>query len=393
MRNTWQKPSPAKPPVPLQSKTGLSSDGAYPSPTPYRSSTQVDPQYGAMSKDIKPHDDGRRLSPPTLDRAPGPWPSQPTYGGPAAPPTGSKYSDGRPVGAHDDPHELAEQQAAYPPMNAPQHHHHHAPPQAPPSAAHPHATAHGPPVTPAQHGAPPPPGPPTLPNPVHASQSPVSSKRAPPAYMSELSERDKMLRGEYYLPYTPALLADRDQCATALWRFNNAALNPSVGIGHVDRMGLFRAIMNLRPTADPDAPRPGPHDPPPDPNFVPNGGVGARSIVEAPFHCDYGYNITVGQDVVIGADCRITDTCAVSIGDNVVLSPKVTMVCATYAIDPRERRKGQGRALGRNIVVEDNAWIGANVTILPGVRVGRCSTVGAGSLLHKVRRHEAVGSA
>ena len=149
-------------------------------------------------------------------------------------------------------------------------------------------------------------------------------------------------------------------------------------------MKFFRQIFSLRPTVDPSAPPLGPHEPPPDPAFVPNGSVGNGVAVEAPFHCDYGYNVTIGNDVVIGADCRITDTCTVTIGNNVVFSPGVKLVCATYAIDPRERKKGKGRALGRQIIVEDDSWIGSNVTILPGVRVGRCSTVGAGSLLHKV---------
>ena len=198
-----------------------------------------------------------------------------------------------------------------------------------------------------------------------------------------MSERDKMLRGEYYLPYTPALTADREQCALAVWRFNNST-NPANGIPPEDRMKFFRQIFSLRPTSDPTVPLLGPHDPPPDPAFVPNGSVGNGVAIEAPFHCDYGYNITIGNDVVIGADCRITDTCSVRIGNNVVFSPGVKLVCATYAIDPRERKKGKGRALGRQITVEDEAWIGSNVTILPGVRVGRCSTVGAGSLLHKV---------
>ena len=396
LRNTWQKPSPHKPPVPLQSKTGPLGDGAYPSPTPYRTPAQVDPQFGVLPKDSKPSmEDRSRLTPPGQERS-GPWPSQPTYGSsapPPPPPQGPRYADGRPV--HDDPHELAEQQGVYPPVNAPpQHHHHHAPPSAPPPppAAHSHTSSHSLPPPPHAGAAPPHSGPPTLPNPAHAAQqSPVSAKRTQPAYMPEMTEREKMLRGEYYLPYTQALVADRDQCAAALWRYNNAAMNPAVGIPPEQRMTLFRSVMTLRPTQDPDAPPPGPRDPPPDPAYTPNGGVGAGSVVEAPFYCDYGYNITIGNDVVIGPNCRITDTCAVSIGDNVVLSPGVTMVCATYAIDPRERRKGTGRALGRNIVVEDNAWIGSNVTILPGVKVGRCSTVGAGSLLHKVRSFPVFG--
>jgi acetyltransferase-like isoleucine patch superfamily enzyme len=191
-----------------------------------------------------------------------------------------------------------------------------------------------------------------------------------------------MLRGEYYLPYTPALMADREQCSTAVWRFNNSS-NPANGIPPEDRMRFFSQIVSLRPTQDPASTPHNPHDGPPDPTFTPSGSVGSGVVVEAPFHCDYGYNITIGHNVVIGPDCRISDTCSVTIGDHVVFSPGVKLVCATYAIDPRERKKGKGRALGRNIVIEDDAWIGSNVTVLPGVRVGRCSTVGAGSLLHK----------
>lgn len=144
-------------------------------------------------------------------------------------------------------------------------------------------------------------------------------------------------------------------------------------------MNFFKDIVNLRPSHDANDMMSDPNDPP----IV--GTVGNGVIVEAPFSCDYGYNISIGNDVVIGADCRITDTCSVHIGDNVVFSPGVRLMCATYAIDPKERKKGKGRALGRQIVIEDDVWIGSNVIILPGVKIGRCTTIGAGSLLHKVR--------
>ena len=192
-----------------------------------------------------------------------------------------------------------------------------------------------------------------------------------------------MLRGEYYLPYTTALIEDREKCAAAVWRFNNAT-NPTNGVSPEERLRFFKAILSLKPSQEPT---PGPGSDgrnSADPPYLPVGSVGPDVVVEAPFHCDYGYNINIGENVVIGPDCRITDTCAVTIGNNVVFSPNVKLVCATYAIDPKERRKGKGRALGRNIIIEDDVWIGSNVTILPGVRVGRCSTVGAGSLIHKV---------
>lgn len=175
-------------------------------------------------------------------------------------------------------------------------------------------------------------------------------------------------------------MEDRERCAAAVWRFNNST-NPTNGISPEERLRFFKAILSLRPSPEPT---PNGESRDLDPAYLPVGSVGPGVIVEAPFHCDYGYNITIGSNVIIGPDCRITDTCAVTIGNNVVFSPGVKLVCATYGIDPRERRKGKGRALGRNIIIEDDSWIGSNVTILPGVRVGRSSTVGAGSLICKV---------
>lgn len=105
--------------------------------------------------------------------------------------------------------------------------------------------------------------------------------------------------------------------------------------------------------------------------MMPVGRVGKNCAVEAPFQCDYGYNISIGNDVLIGADCRISDTCSVTIGDRCIFSPNVNLVCTIYPNDPTCRQGSSGQALGRNIVIEEDCWIGSNVTILAGVRVGR----------------------
>lgn len=211
--------------------------------------------------------------------------------------------------------------------------------------------------------------------------------RRPSSRLPDLGERDKMLRGEYFLPYTAALTADREACAASVWRFNNST-NPSLMLGPEQRTKYLRDIVGLRPTPEPiPAQAPPQGDAPPPPlglPVLPSGSLGPAAVVEAPFHCEYGYNLTIGADVVIGPDCRVTDTASVVIGNGVIISPGVRMNCTTYAIDPRERRKGKGRGLARSIVIEDEAWIGTGVTILPGVTVGRCSTVGAGTVLHKV---------
>lgn len=193
-----------------------------------------------------------------------------------------------------------------------------------------------------------------------------------------------MLKGNYYHPFSPALMEDRERCLAATWRFNNAT-NPSHGASPEERSRLFRAILSLKPSPEPPLLTNGSEGPAPQPTMpLPFGTCGERVVVEAPFHCDYGYNITIGDDVLIGPDCRISDTCSVTIGARCIFSPNVKLVCATYPIDPRRRNGSGGQALGRNIVIEEDCWIGSNVTILAGVRVGKSSTVGAGSLLHQV---------
>lgn len=117
---------------------------------------------------------------------------------------------------------------------------------------------------------------------------------------------------------------------------------------------------------------------------TPVGRVGDGVVVEAPFNCDYGYNISIGQDVCIGANCTILDTCEVKIGDRCILGPNVNIYAATQSVDPKRRMGSKGPSLGKGVVIEDDCWIGGNVTILPGLKVGRGSTVGAGSVVTRV---------
>ena len=320
----------------------------------------VPQSHGSEHKPILVDEERREMShlasPPQNRRHTTDWPREHRQYPNQPPPSRYQEMD-RPSAVHEIPHEVPDPVALYPNTTA-------HPPHGLPSNRTTSANSQSAPAV-AQA----------------ALQNPILTQRPAPHYRVELTEREKMLRGEYYLPYTPALMEDRERCAAAVWRFNNST-NPTNGNSPEERLRFFKAILSLRPSPEPLPPTAEGRDL--DPAYLPVGSVGPGVVVEAPFHCDYGYNINIGSNVIIGPDCRITDTCAVTIGNNVVFSPGVKLVCATYGIDPRERRKGKGRALGRNIIIEDDSWIGSNVTILPGVRVGRSSTVGAGSLICKV---------
>ncbi len=200
----------------------------------------------------------------------------------------------------------------------------------------------------------------------------------------ERTEKEKMLAGELYRPFNPVLLEERERCKAAVWRFNNST-NPNLGVSREERARLFREI--LQPSSHSSSHHGGGSGSatPGSVNSVsPVGGVGERVVVEAPFTCDYGYNISIGDDVLISANCTITDTCSVRIGSRCVIGPNVNFQGGTLPIDPIKRKGSQGPAKGNAITIEDDCWIGCRAIIMPGVTIGRCSTVAAGSVVTKV---------
>lgn len=107
--------------------------------------------------------------------------------------------------------------------------------------------------------------------------------------------------------------------------------------------------------------------------------------MEPPIHIDYGTNVRLGQNVFINFNCTIADTCLVTIGARTLFAPNVSLFSATHPLDPDVRNGTKGPETGKEIHIGEDCWIGGNAIILPGVRVGNGSTVGAGSVVTKVR--------
>lgn len=111
------------------------------------------------------------------------------------------------------------------------------------------------------------------------------------------------------------------------------------------------------------------------------GSAGHGLIVNPPFRCDFGFNIHIGSNFIGNFNLTILDEAEVRIGNNVLIGPNCTLVTINHDLDACERAKGLMQA--RPIVLEDDVWLAANVTVLPGVRIGRGSVVGAGSVVTK----------
>lgn len=162
-----------------------------------------------------------------------------------------------------------------------------------------------------------------------------------------LSEKEKMLAGELYVAEDPELVADRATAAAWMARYN-ATTAESASVRH--------ALLAERLAA-----------------------VGEGAVVRPPFHCDYGYNITLGAGVFLNFNCVILDVVWVRIGQGTQIGPGVQILTADHPRDPGQRRAGL--EFGQPISIGRNVWIGGGAIILPGVTIGQDSTIGAGAVV------------
>lgn len=103
--------------------------------------------------------------------------------------------------------------------------------------------------------------------------------------------------------------------------------------------------------------------------------------IEPPFYCDYGYNITLGNNFYANHNVVILDGNKVTFGENVFVAPNCSFYTARHPLDYKTRN--QGLEYAKEIKVGNNVWIGGNVVVLPGVTIGDNVVIGAGSIVNK----------
>lgn len=158
------------------------------------------------------------------------------------------------------------------------------------------------------------------------------------------SERDKMLSGELYSAACPELMRDRRRAKMLCARYN----------ARVEELDL-ECLRELF------------------------GRETQHVHLEPPFFCDYGYNLSLGARVYANHNLVVLDCAKVEIGDDVAVGPNVVISTAGHPVDAVHRTAGLEFA--RPIHVGHRVWIGASVTLLPGVTIGDDTTIGAGSVV------------
>ena len=103
--------------------------------------------------------------------------------------------------------------------------------------------------------------------------------------------------------------------------------------------------------------------------------------IVAPFWCDYGYNIEIGENFFANQNLVILDGAKVTFGDNVFIAPNCGFHTAGHPIDAE--RRNQGLEYAYPISVGDDVWIGAGVQVMPGVSIGSNVVIGGGSVVVK----------
>lgn len=108
---------------------------------------------------------------------------------------------------------------------------------------------------------------------------------------------------------------------------------------------------------------------------------GESVVFRPPFYVDFGSNITIGDRFFANYHCTILDTAPITIGDDVMFGPNVSLIAPEHPIHPDYRVNGLES--GRPITIGDRVWIGGSVTIVGGVTIGEGSVVAAGSIVTK----------
>jgi maltose O-acetyltransferase len=163
------------------------------------------------------------------------------------------------------------------------------------------------------------------------------------------SERQKMEAGEWYCCIDPELDSMRALAREAVHQHNTMAP------GERARMGGALSMLFAE--------------------------VGEGVFIEAPFHCAYGVNISLGAGIYLNAGCTILDTARVSIGEGSMLGPGVHIYCAEHHKNLTLRRAGLEMA--RPVDIGRHVWIGGGAIILGGVQIGEGAIIGAGAVVTK----------
>lgn len=164
-----------------------------------------------------------------------------------------------------------------------------------------------------------------------------------------MKEKERMLQGKLYIAQGDALTRDNKQSRKLTRLFNNTTEEQKEY-----RSQLLKELFK---------------------------STGEKLYIEPPFRCDYGCNISIGENFYANYDCIILDVCNVNIGNNVFFAPRVNIFTAGHPVDAEIRN--EMLEFGKPVSIGNNVWVGGNTVINPGVTIGNNVVIGSGSVVTK----------
>lgn len=171
-----------------------------------------------------------------------------------------------------------------------------------------------------------------------------------------MTEKEKMLNGDYYNSRDPELIKMYHQARKLLKIYNN--LDSEL---MTEREQILMDLFEFK---------------------------GDGVWIETPFFCDYGKNISIGDNTFINTNCMFLDNNKITIGKNGLIAPYVQIYTASHPTAAAQRiiENEQGSRYltsAKPVTIGNNAWIGGNSIIFPDVTIGDNVTIGAGSVVTK----------
>lgn len=165
-----------------------------------------------------------------------------------------------------------------------------------------------------------------------------------------MTQYERMVKGLIYDPADPEIMEEQIRFQDRLWEFNQ--LKPSE---YEEKQKYMHEVF---------------------------ASCGENCYIELPFRANWGgHHLHMGSDVYINSNMTIVDDGNIHVGDKVMFGPNVTIATANHPIDPELRARGL--QYNKDVYIGENAWIGANTVIVPGVHIGKNTVIGAGSVVTK----------
>ena len=162
-------------------------------------------------------------------------------------------------------------------------------------------------------------------------------------------QQQHILSGAMYNDLTPELVEAREKTVFLTNRYNASFGQPAS-----ERQAILKEVLK---------------------------SVGKNAHFEPTFRCEFGYNISIGDNFYANFDCVMLDGGGIEIGDNVLFGPRVGLYTSNHALDAWDR--SQGACYAKPIKIGDNVWLGAGVHVNQGVTIGDNSVIGSGSVVTK----------